>query len=120
MLAVEPVELPVPELDGQLLHAAAPVAALNVSTKQALCELGVPPSGPVYPAFARTQAHSSCVLLSLRTESATHLHSVAEAEQGRHFPVFAPSPPRVRLDFAVVLVKLAMGQQLASASPGLP
>ena len=47
-----PVKLPVPEFSGQPVHAAAPVAALKWSAKQA--SKG-PPSGPVYPAFA-TQA----------------------------------------------------------------
>jgi hypothetical protein len=50
--AVEPVAPPVAELEGQPVHAASPVAALKLPAEQAV---GVPPSGPVYPAFA-TQA----------------------------------------------------------------
>ena len=46
MAAVEP---PVAELSGQSEHAAAPVASLKWSAEQAV---GVPPSAPVYPAFA--------------------------------------------------------------------
>ena len=42
----------VPELPGQSVQSAAPVATLNVSAKQAV---GVPPFGPVNPASA-TQA----------------------------------------------------------------
>jgi hypothetical protein len=46
------VPVAVPELMGQSEHAAAPVASLKASAKQAVKG---PPSGPVYPAFA-TQA----------------------------------------------------------------
>ena len=43
MIAVEPVVLPVPELVGQLVHAAAEaVAALNVSAAQAVTEPAEP------------------------------------------------------------------------------
>ena len=47
--AVEPVAAPVAELEGQPAHAASPVASLKSPAKQTV---GVPPSGPVYPAFA--------------------------------------------------------------------
>ena len=48
--AVEPVKPPVDELVGQRPeHVALPVSALKWSAEQAV---GVPPSGPVYPAFA--------------------------------------------------------------------
>ena len=49
MLAVEASTLPVPELLGHAVHAAAPVAALNEWAKHAVKG---PPSGPVCPAFA--------------------------------------------------------------------
>ena len=49
---VLPVSPLVSELVGQAVHAASPEAALDVPTTQAV---GVPPSGPVYPASA-TQA----------------------------------------------------------------
>ena len=52
VIAVEPVKPPVAELSEQFEHAAAPVASLKLSDKQAV---GVPPSAPVYPALA-TQA----------------------------------------------------------------
>ena len=44
--AVEPVAPPVAELEGQPVHLASPVAALNVPAEQTV---GVPPSGPEYP-----------------------------------------------------------------------
>ena len=47
--AAVPVALPVPELEGHAEHVAEPVSALTVSAAHAV---GVPPSGPVYPAFA--------------------------------------------------------------------
>ena len=47
--AVEPVEPPVPELVGQLVHEAAPVTVLNVPAAQAATELPT----PVWPASAR-------------------------------------------------------------------
>jgi hypothetical protein len=52
MLAAEAFTLPVPELLGHVVHAAAPVAALKESGVHAV---KLPPSGPVYPIEA-TQA----------------------------------------------------------------
>ena len=76
MAAVEPVKPSVAELSEQFEHAALPVAALNLSAKQAE---GVPPSGPVYPAGA---THAVAAVEPVKP-------SVAElSEQFEH----APSP----------------------------
>ena len=76
VIAVEPVVLPVPELVGQLVHAAEPDATLKVAAAQAVTEL----PAPVWPASA-TQALSAVepVVLPVAELVGHAVHAAAEA-----------------------------------------